>query len=648
LPFLFVLHGELFAAFCVLEMLMRLGINDADLVTDCQRVVVAVESSIALHWSLSMLFSKFLVWRANVGSMEAKQREIQSRESLPNKSMRMMMMMKMMMMLDQTNHNRPFQSSQLGIFDHLNNNNNGPTITSSTTTSNTTPTTPPMTNHNNNIYCSSSSNIITTATPSAPSAAAPVSYTTALRSPGGFMAASVGFPFTNAQLRELERQAMIFKYMVASVPVPLDLLLPFNRTMSGSAIPIHYPFGGSEYKLRFSNGTDAEPGRCKRTDGKKWRCSRDVAPDQKYCERHMHRGRPRSRKHVEVQLNNTNNNNNNSKRTRLDNNQQQQQQQQQHTLSVSSSASLATSTTNSSITNHPQCHQNHFLGSSTTALPYHPSPVFIDKPAFESMPSDKEARSMEWMMKGEDVTMAASDPRWLHLMQSSSKSSFCDNNNSTSIFNQHGEEEPFLNLNSYGSFGTGGEVEQERECAMFLNPEDVSLDNNNNHHHHQQQTNSETPRSFIDAWSKTNMTHSSCSSVNQSSITSQGRLSPSSLTLSMGGYGSINDEMGTKPHVSNWLTPDSSWAPAGSPPGGPLAEVLRSSSLTATTTTTSAASDPSSPFAVGNGDSGSPQATAVSSPSGVLQKTVTSLSDSSGCSSPGLGISKVKAEIALL
>uniref|UniRef100_A0A803PPX9 Growth-regulating factor n=1 Tax=Cannabis sativa TaxID=3483 RepID=A0A803PPX9_CANSA len=483
-------------------MLMRLGINDADLVTNCQRVVVAVESSIALHWSLSMLFSKFLA-----------------------------------------------------------------------------PTTPPMTNHNNNIYCSSSSNIITTATPSAPSAAAPVSYTTALRSPGGFMAASVGFPFTNAQLRELERQAMIFKYMVASVPVPLDLLLPFNRTMSGSAIPIHYPFGGSEYKLRFSNGTDAEPGRCKRTDGKKWRCSRDVAPDQKYCERHMHRGRPRSRKHVEVQLNNTNNNNNNSKRTRLDNNQQQQQQQQQHTLSVSSSASLATSTTNSSITNHPQCHQNHFLGSCTTALPYHPSPVFIDKPAFESMPSDKEARSMEWMMKGEDVTMAASDPRWLHLMQSSSKSSFCDNSNSSSIFNQHGEEEPFLNLNSYGSFG---------------------------------------------------------------------RLSPSSLTLSMGGYGSINDEMGTKPHVSNWLTPDSSWAPAGSPPGGPLAEVLRSSSLTATTTTTSAASDPSSPFAVGNGDSGSPQATAVSSPSGVLQKTVTSLSDSSGCSSPGLGISKVKAEIALL
>ena len=45
-----------------------------------------------------------------------------------------------------------------------------------------------------------------------------------------------------------------------------------------------------------SNGgsLDPEPGRCRRTDGKKWRCSRDVVPDQKYCERHLHRGRHRA------------------------------------------------------------------------------------------------------------------------------------------------------------------------------------------------------------------------------------------------------------------------------------------------------------------------------------------------------------------
>lgn len=45
---------------------------------------------------------------------------------------------------------------------------------------------------------------------------------------------------------------------------------------------------------------DPEPGRCRRTDGKKWRCSRDIVAGQKYCERHMHRGRNRSRKPVEI------------------------------------------------------------------------------------------------------------------------------------------------------------------------------------------------------------------------------------------------------------------------------------------------------------------------------------------------------------
>lgn len=49
----------------------------------------------------------------------------------------------------------------------------------------------------------------------------------------------------------------------------------------------------------YRNSMEPEPGRCRRTDGKKWRCSRDVVPGQKYCERHVHRGRGRSRKPVE-------------------------------------------------------------------------------------------------------------------------------------------------------------------------------------------------------------------------------------------------------------------------------------------------------------------------------------------------------------
>ena len=58
--------------------------------------------------------------------------------------------------------------------------------------------------------------------------------------------------------------------------------------------------GFSPQGFDYRNVMDPEPGRCRRTDGKKWRCSKDVVPDQKYCERHMHRGRQRSRKPVEA------------------------------------------------------------------------------------------------------------------------------------------------------------------------------------------------------------------------------------------------------------------------------------------------------------------------------------------------------------
>lgn len=52
--------------------------------------------------------------------------------------------------------------------------------------------------------------------------------------------------------------------------------------------------------MGFGRKADPEPGRCRRTDGKKWRCSKEAYPDSKYCERHMHRGRNRSRKPVEL------------------------------------------------------------------------------------------------------------------------------------------------------------------------------------------------------------------------------------------------------------------------------------------------------------------------------------------------------------
>lgn len=55
----------------------------------------------------------------------------------------------------------------------------------------------------------------------------------------------LGFPFTNAQWKELERQAMIYKYMMNAVPVPPELLIPSSRTSSDPAAshaPCNDPF----------------------------------------------------------------------------------------------------------------------------------------------------------------------------------------------------------------------------------------------------------------------------------------------------------------------------------------------------------------------------------------------------------------------
>ncbi|GAB2227393.1 hypothetical protein Droror1_Dr00009213 [Drosera rotundifolia] len=115
-------------------------------------------------------------------------------------------------------------------------------------------------------------------------------------------------PFTPAQWIELEHQAFIYKYLVANVPVPTNLLIPLQKALAssafcrfpGSSLPSH-PYGWGPFHLGFSGSSDPEPGRCRRTDGKKWRCSRDAVPDKKYCERHINRGRHRSRKPVEGQ-----------------------------------------------------------------------------------------------------------------------------------------------------------------------------------------------------------------------------------------------------------------------------------------------------------------------------------------------------------
>ncbi|KAL3532681.1 hypothetical protein ACH5RR_006202 [Cinchona calisaya] len=114
---------------------------------------------------------------------------------------------------------------------------------------------------------------------------------------------SSSFPFTASQWQELEHQALIFKYMVSGMPIPPDLLYTVRRSLDtslSSKLLLHQPqLGWNCFQLGFGRKIDPEPGRCRRTDGKKWRCSKEAYPDSKYCERHMHRGRNRSRKPVE-------------------------------------------------------------------------------------------------------------------------------------------------------------------------------------------------------------------------------------------------------------------------------------------------------------------------------------------------------------
>ncbi|KAK8557063.1 hypothetical protein V6N13_035168 [Hibiscus sabdariffa] len=122
----------------------------------------------------------------------------------------------------------------------------------------------------------------------------------------------MGSYFSLAQWQELELQALIYRYILADAAVPIELLQPIKKSLLYSCTYfLHNPY--SHYQPAFWTrvisvairvlgraAMDPEPGRCQRTDGKKWRCSRDVVTGQKYCERHVHRGRNRSRKPVEM------------------------------------------------------------------------------------------------------------------------------------------------------------------------------------------------------------------------------------------------------------------------------------------------------------------------------------------------------------
>ncbi|KAE8666290.1 Growth-regulating factor 3 [Hibiscus syriacus] len=130
----------------------------------------------------------------------------------------------------------------------------------------------------------------------------------------------MGSYFSLAQWQELELQALIYRYMLAGAAVPTELLQPIKKSLLySSTYFLHHPYSHYQPALLASGywgraAMDPEPGRCRRTDGKKWRCSRDVVTGQNYCERHVHRGRNRSRKPVEMPTSSSTANNNDTAR----------------------------------------------------------------------------------------------------------------------------------------------------------------------------------------------------------------------------------------------------------------------------------------------------------------------------------------------
>lgn len=70
---------------------------------------------------------------------------------------------------------------------------------------------------------------------------------------GTLMGLSNGYcgrsPFTVSQWQELEHQALIFKYMVAGLPVPPDLVLPIQKSFDSTLSHAFFHHPTREFSL---------------------------------------------------------------------------------------------------------------------------------------------------------------------------------------------------------------------------------------------------------------------------------------------------------------------------------------------------------------------------------------------------------------
>ncbi|BAT82564.1 hypothetical protein LR48_Vigan07g262100 [Vigna angularis] len=441
--------------------------------------------------------------------------------------------------------------------------------------------------------------------------------------------AGVRGPFTPSQWMELEHQALIYKYITANVPVPTHLLIPIRKALDSAAFcnfstgllrPNTLGWGG--FHLGFSNNTDPEPGRCRRTDGKKWRCSRDAVVDQKYCERHMNRGRHRSRKPVEGQ-----------------------------------SGHALTTTTTTTTTTTPNASSNSIVvpggnNNNTFAhnnvhhpLPSHSSPANTINRMFMSSKENSNNAS-ERMQDGPALPMVPptlelkpKDPFMIHKHQLPYDESSSRNNNEFGLVTS----DSLLNPSQKRSFGSSSsqkddsESQQQHSLRHFI--DDSPKPQSHHHHHHHRSSvwpeldNMQSDRTqlsiSIPISSSDFMSFTTSSPSNEKLTLSPLRLSREIDPIQMGlGVGS------GAPNESN--TRQANWIPITweSSMGGPLGEVLNLSS----TNNNSNGSDhcgknTSALNLMKDGWDNSPPL--GSSPNGVLQKTAFgSLSNSSAGSSP--------------
>ncbi|CAN0840829.1 Growth-regulating factor 8 [Linum grandiflorum] len=351
-------------------------------------------------------------------------------------------------------------------------------------------------------------------------------------SPGEMSAAAATSPFTAAQSQELERQTIILKYLMASVPVPPDL------------IPKLKPPNMGRHSLKLGISTsesDPEPWRCKRTDGKKWRCSRDSAPDHKYCERHARKNRPRSRKPVEFHFDPV---------TAID-------------PLLNPKPDLQGLTTSSYLP---------FFPPATATAP-------ATTPADAAIPYDEPPRNMEWFLKGEtDGVPSDSNQGWHYMSKEDDKDS--------SFELDHTEKIPTYSSSSPLQCDWLGNDDHYNSWLSSLPKSTTSMDAATAPSPGGLTQGQET-RHFLDAWSTT-------TALEKNTITGDKKSSPVSpadkaalpLTLSMCGGGTGGGSESTETSYeevegtselgmrggTQWL-PDGSW-PMSSPPGGPLAEAL--------------------------------------------------------------------------